>query len=657
MGRGVSALPRDDLDELHRQAASGLPPETLVYRLIRYGFALAAAALAIALRRLLEPLVGEQAPYTACFIAVVLAAWYGGLGPSLLALAASAAVSTYLFASPRGSFLVQGIDQQAGLALFLFAGIVVALLSNLQGVTRRRAERFAVSLKDSESQLLGQVEEIEKVMEVAPTAILIAFDPACQHITGNRAASALYGVGGTTNFSLTPPLGENPVQHRYFAGGQELRGDALPMQRAAAENKEIRDLEMQVLREDGVQLTLFGGAMPLHDAHGKVRGCVAGFVDITERKRAEESLHKLSQAVEQSPVNVVITDLQGNIEYVNPRFCHVTGYTSAEAIGKNPRILKSGHTSDEEYRVLWQTIRAGGEWSGEFLNKAKDGSLFWERALITSIKDEAGHITHYLAIKEDITDDKKSEEAVRQMREQLTHAARLSTLGEMVAELAHELNHPLYAILNYAKASRNLLSEEGFPDLESLREWNEEIASIALSAGQVVKRLRSFAGRTESPRTACHIEEIVEEALSLFAVELRIAGITVDVSFSVAPPPIQADRVQIQQVLINLLSNAVEAMETSPPGARKIAIGISECDAAVETAVCDRGVGLPPDSETKMFEPFVSSKREGLGMGLSIARTIVETHGGRLWATSNSEGGATFHFTLPLAGGGRSHAV
>ena len=174
--------------------------------------------------------------------------------------------------------------------------------------------------------------------------------------------------------------------------------------------------------------------------------------------------------------------------------------------------------------------QSGGEWSGEFLNKAKDGSLFWERALITSIKDEAGRIAHFLAVKEDITERKKAEEALQQMRSQLTHVARLSTLGEMVAELAHELNHPLYAILNYAKACRNVLAEEGPPDLDSLREWNEEIADIALSAGEVVKRLRSFARRAESPRTACRIEEIVKEALGLVAVETRRARVTVETS-------------------------------------------------------------------------------------------------------------------------------
>jgi PAS domain S-box-containing protein len=379
--------------------------------------------------------------------------------------------------------------------------------------------------------------------------------------------------------------------------------------------------------------------------------------DVTERKKAEESLRKLSQAVEQSPVNVVITDLDGNIEYVNQRFCQLTGYTFAEAIGKNPRILKSGHTSDEEYRFLWQTIKAGGEWSGEFLNKAKDGSQCWERALITSIKDEAGRMTHYLAVKEDITKSKKVEEDLQHMRLQLTHVARLSTLGEMAAELAHELNHPLYAILNYTKASRNVLTEEGPPDLDRLREWNEEIAEIASSAGEAVKRLRSFARRGESPRTACRVEEIVEEAMRLVAVETRRAGVTVETSFPAASPPVDVDRVQIQQVLVNLLSNAVEAMQATPAETRRTTIRTSVRDGAVEVAVADRGPGLPPGNESKMFEPFVTTKPEGMGMGLSIARSIVEAHGGALWAESNAEGGATFRFTLPFGEGVRCDAV
>jgi PAS domain S-box-containing protein len=345
---------------------------------------------------------------------------------------------------------------------------------------------------------------------------------------------------------------------------------------------------------------------------------------------------------------VIITDVDGNIEYVNRRFLQQTGYTSEEILGKTPRILKSGHTTDAEYHRLWQTIKSGGEWSGEFLNKAKNGELFWVRSLITSIKDESGRIAHFLATNEDITQHMQAEQALQQMRAQLTHSARLSTLGEMVAGLTHELNHPLYAILNFSKAARNVLAEEGPPDLSSLREWNEKIAQIALSAAEIVRRLRNFARREDSPRTECRINEIVDEALKLISIETQRNRVTVEVFPAADAPRMQVDRVQIQQVLVNLISNAVEAMLTSPAEMRRITIRTLTHAADVEISVADRGTGLPPGNEKKIFDPFVTTKPDGLGMGLSIVRTIVETHGGKVWASPNPEAGVTFHFTLPL---------
>jgi PAS domain S-box-containing protein len=411
------------------------------------------------------------------------------------------------------------------------------------------------------------------------------------------------------------------------------------------------NIEFRVRHRDGSYRNILARAQLFADSTGVRCRMVGTHLDITDQKKAEDSLRTLSQAVEQSPACVIITDADGNIEYVNRRFLQHAGYTSEEVLGKNPRILKSGHTSDEEYQRLWQTIKSGSEWSGEFLNKAKNGELFWVRALITCIKDEAGRITHFLSLNEDVTKHKLVEEALRQMREQLTHAARLSTMGEMVAALTHELNHPLYAILNFSKAARNVLAEEGPPDLTSLREWNEEIAQTALSAAEIVNRLRAFSRRADSPRTECLIDEIVDEALKLLAIETQRNRVTVEIFPAADAPRIQVDRVQIQQVLVNLLSNAVEAMLTSPAEMRRITIRTLLHATEVEITVADRGIGLPPGSETEIFKPFVTTKPNGLGLGLSIVCTIVEAHGGKVWASPNPDAGVTFHFTLPLVDG------
>jgi len=242
-----------------------------------------------------------------------------------------------------------------------------------------------------------------------------------------------------------------------------------------------------------------------------------------------------------------------------------------------------------------------------------------------------------------------AEDKMRHMQEQLSHVSRLSTMGEMVAGIAHELNQPLYSIVNFAKACHNLLSGDGLPDLDRLRDWTEQIALAAARSGEIVSRLRRFARRSESTRRATSLQEVIGESVQLVASDAKRHGSTVVVEPGDPSVTVCVDRIQIQQVVVNLLRNAYEAMDDGRVTRRQVIIRTGCVGGMAEVSVADTGPGLPADPDLRIFEAFVTTKPEGLGMGLAISVTIVEAHGGRVWAEGNGEGGTTFHFTLPLA--------
>jgi two-component system sensor kinase FixL len=222
-------------------------------------------------------------------------------------------------------------------------------------------------------------------------------------------------------------------------------------------------------------------------------------------------------------------------------------------------------------------------------------------------------------------------------------------MGEMVAGIAHELNQPLYSIVNFSKACRNVLSAGNRPDMEQLRDWTEEIASAAARAGAIVTQLRGFARRSESLRLLVPVNEIVEESVQLVASEAQWHRAAVRLELADRCAMVKVDRIQIQQVMVNLLRNAYEAMDDDRVAPRQATIRTELAGDTVEVSVADTGPGLPDDPSLSIFDPFVTTKPEGLGMGLAISTTIVESHGGKIWAGMNRQGGATFYFTLPLA--------
>ncbi len=540
----------------------------------------------------------------------------------------------------------------------------------------------------------------------------------------------------------------------------------------------------------------------------------------------EEKLNQFYRIVEQSPVSIVITDLDGHIEYVNPKFTAITGYTLAEAIGRKPSILKSGYTSQETYQLLWQTVLAGQEWRGEFLNVKKGGSYFWESALITSLKNRHGQITQLLGIKEDITTRKKLQleleqhyqelrtlnqaiqvitasldlntvldtilaqltamlpssscaiwlrdqetgqltcqraagslkpylppqwldaaseappqvakeslviddlllnnyddpvaqaeqaqprsltiipiileqqtlgalqllderanhfdphtitmieaiaatsataienarlhetlqtqyENLKQARLRALQSEKLAILGEIIAGVAHELNNPLAAVVLYSQ----ILLRKHAP--VELQEDLQKIITQAKRASKIVRGLLEFSRQRPPERKETSINDLVLQSLQLLAYDLRTHNVTVFTQLSPDIPLIWADSHQLQQLIINLINNAAQAIvETKQNGyltiTTKVKAASQEDDApgapVVRLTFQDNGPGIPESIQSRIFEPFFTTKAEGLGtgLGLSLCQKIVTEHGGKIWFESQPGQGATFFVELPI---------
>lgn len=393
------------------------------------------------------------------------------------------------------------------------------------------------------------------------------------------------------------------------------------------------------------------------DAAGKPVRIVGIQIDITERKQAEERLLQLSRAVEQSPVSIVITDTTGTIKYVNPKFSEVTGYAADEVRGKNPRLLKSGELSSEVYRDLWQTITQGKKWRGEFHNKRKNGDLFWEDASISPIVDGAGRITHFLAVKEDITARKLAEAERDRLEAQLRQAQKLEAIGTLAGGIAHDFNNILGAILGNAQLAVVDLGG-GHPARESL----DEIIKASRRAKDLVTQILAFSRNQPSHRAVTPLQPVIQEGLRLLRATLPVE-VEIATSLAANTPPVLADTSQIHQVVVNLGTNAWHALE-GRPGCIKVCLrGVTVSPGVVGElidlapgryaclAVTDNGCGMDSQALERMFDPFYTTKApgQGTGLGLAVVDGIVRKHEGRIRVTSTPGRGTTVRVYLPAA--------
>lgn len=376
--------------------------------------------------------------------------------------------------------------------------------------------------------------------------------------------------------------------------------------------------------------------------------------DITKRKQAENELQKLSQAVEQSPVSIIITDLNGHIEYTNPKFSEITGYTSIEVKGRNPNILKSGKTSADEYKLLWDTISSGNTWRGEFSNRKKNGEHFFESATISPIKDSKGKITHYLAVKEDITKRKIDEEQISRLNETLEQKIQERTAqlqlanNEMKAfsySVSHDLRSPLRAIAGFA----TILVEDydNTLDAEGKRLLNL-ITDNAKKMGQLIDDLLAFSrlGSKDMNVDKIDMSALIQKVYDEIVTENERALINFDIQ---ELPVVYGDYSMLKQVWVNLTSNAIKF--TSQKTERTIEIGCSSESKRFVFYIKDNGAGFDMTYSVKLFGVFQrlhSTKEfEGTGIGLALVKQIINRHKGQIWAESRPNQGATFFFSLP----------
>jgi two-component system sensor kinase FixL len=400
-------------------------------------------------------------------------------------------------------------------------------------------------------------------------------------------------------------------------------------------------------------LRVVGGAVP--DADGVVRRLTGVVCDTGEETRmvAEIAARRahVRSILETAPDGMVVIDETGRIESFNSAAQRMFGYSEAEAVGRNVSVLM-GEPDYSRHSDFMARYRATRERRiigiGRIVTgKRKDGSNFPLHLAIGETEVDGRRL--FTSFMHDLTEERRSESRMQALQAELAHISRLSALGEMGSALAHELNQPLAAIGNYITGSRRLLADARGPATARVETALARAAEQVLRAGQIIRRLRDFVSRRASDRRIESLARLVEEASALGLVGAREKGVTLKFKLDPAHDAVYVDRIQIQQVLVNLLRNGLDAMETSARrdltvSSRRVALGF------VEVAVSDTGAGLAGDAAARLFEPFFTTKPAGLGVGLSISRGIVEAHGGEMRAENNESGGATFRFTLPLPG-------
>jgi two-component system sensor kinase FixL len=360
---------------------------------------------------------------------------------------------------------------------------------------------------------------------------------------------------------------------------------------------------------------------------------------------------RLRSILETVPDAMIIIDERGRVESLSTTAERLFGYAAAEVVGRNIRMLMPSPHREQHDGYLNRYLTTGERRiigiGRVVVGQRKDGTTFPMHLTVGELRSADRH--YFTGFIRDLTDQQLTETRLKELQSEVTHMSRFTALGEMASTLAHEINQPLTAISNYLKGCRRLLERIEGEQALVLRDAVGKAADQALRAGHIIRRLREFVARGEGERRIESLSKLIEDASTLALIGAKENGVAVSFHLDPEAEYVLADRIQVQQVLVNLIRNAIEIMSEAPERRELTIATVASAEETVEVSVADTGAGLAPEVAAHLFQPFVTTKRKGMGLGLSICRTIVEAHGGRIWVDARPGGGTIFRFTLRAA--------
>ncbi len=577
-----------------------------------------------------------------------------------------AAVWTCLNAGGRDPwYLVLLYDEDAHLSLRGLAGALtgwgpaalVLLLGGAMAFLCRLAPALLAARQRAEEQARRSAEHAARTRAIVDTAAdgILTFDRSGRIESCNRAAGLMFGIPadeaiGRSIDTLVRVPGEGSADEHAASRLLTTRtGDGASRIGFEGRKREggVFPLEVSVSEVNGTARRLFTGI----------------FRDVSERHRAEravrESQQFLQRVVDEIPDSIVVMDRDSHVMLTN-RAARQMSSDRGIGIGCLGGERDFGESLDPSLEDSGRCARGAvlaSKRAATVTHRCSDadGSEVFVEIHAAPVLDEFGEVAQLIEARRDVTARVRAEKQARRQLAELAHVARLSTMGEFASSLAHELNQPLCVIAGMTQACRRLVYCEPVNAAE-VAEALEEVSAQAERAGVLIRRLRNFVRKQGPERAPTDMNDVIRNAVAFTEADLRQSGVTVRLDLAASVPPVSADAIQMQQVILNLIRNAIDAMEGVAAGERELHVRSSLSESGeLEVAIRDTGIGFPPEGPDRMYDSFFTTKPSGLGIGLSISRSIVEAHGGRMWATANAGHGVTFRFTISTTEDDVSH--